>query len=56
MYFKFAGMSNFMSLNELINSVRREIIMAGPSTPTTFKLKVLFAEILMNIEAYHQVW
>lgn len=55
-YFKFAGMSNFMSLNELINQVRREIIKAGPLTPSTFKLKVLLAEILMTIEAYHQFW
>jgi hypothetical protein len=45
-----------MSLTELINQVRREIIKAGALTPMTFKLKVLLSEIFMTIEAYHQLW
>lgn len=51
-YFKFAAMANYMSLNELINHVRREILKAGPLSPTTFQLKLLLGEIFMQIEAY----
>lgn len=55
-YFKFAGMANYMSLNELINQVRREILKAGPLSPSTFQLKLLLGEIYMQIEAYQQIW
>jgi len=49
-------MANFLSLTELINQIRREVIKAGASSPVAIRLKLLLGELFLQIEAMHQTW
>jgi hypothetical protein len=52
-FYRFAGMANFLSLTELINQIRREVIKAGASSPVAIRLKLLLGELFLQIEAMH---
>lgn len=54
--FRFAGMANFLSLSELINQIRREVIKLGLSSPTALRLKLVLSEMFLQVDALQQTW